>query len=296
MIIPENYTIHKPQKELLSIINNKTFDDKTLLEIKSEFHNIKIIENEIGRFLHYDDTYQAGQIKTSIYQGNLPYINYFLLPYFYNAKPKKILLIGLGSGIIVSDIFKLFDGIQLFDIVDIEENIFDIAKKFFNFKKNKSTAFYLQDAITFLKTTKTKYDLIIVDVANNYGIDKRFISEEYFALIKSHMKNTSLFVSNMCSSPDFDNPKNKLFQKLKNIYTKSFYDLKIYKGDYSDKIYYKSFFNIDERVIDITNIIFIASKSKIKRSKNYDQKIIDFQKKFKNIDIQSILSDEYILK
>ena len=123
MIIPENLAINPPKDDLLKIINNKKFKDKILFEKISNFHNIKVVENEIGRFLHYNDTYQAGFINTKFYRGNLPYINYFLLPFFFKKKIKKALLIGLGTGKIVNDLLKLFPDIEHFDIVDIEENI-----------------------------------------------------------------------------------------------------------------------------------------------------------------------------
>ena len=288
MIIPEALTIHESKKDLLKIINNKKFKDKILFEKESTFHNIKVTENEIGRFIHYNDTYQAGIIKTDYYSGNLPYINYFLLPYFMKNKINKVLLIGLGSGRIVSDLFKLYPDISLFDIVDIEENILNIAQKYFEFKLNDNTRFYLQDAFAFLRETKMKYDLIIVDVANNEGIEERFIEREYFDLIKAHLKKSGLFVSNLCSSPDFNNPKNKFFRKIKEIYGTNFYDIKYFKGDYSDKIYYKTFFNVDERVIDITNLIIISSLSLIKfKTDKFNQ----FEKIFPNIDIKEIAQD-----
>ena len=289
MIIPEELAIHRPKKELLNIINNKKFQDKILFETESSFHNIKVIENEIGRFLHYNDTYQAGIISTSYYKGNLPYINYFLLPYFYNKNIKKVLLIGLGSGKIVNDLFKLFP-IKQFDVVDIEENILDIAEVYFNFKSDKIN-FYLQDAIVFLQNNKTKYDLIIVDVANNDGIDERFISREYLESIKLHLKKNGIFISNLCSSADLKNKKNVFYNKLKNLYNSIFFNVKIYKGDYSDKIYYKCFFDIDERVIDITNLIFISSEKPLLYNSTIKDDIKLFKSKFKNVDIDAIISD-----
>ena len=290
MIIPEELAIHRPKKELTEIINKKEFNDKVLFETESCFHNIKVIENEIGRFLHYNDTYQAGIINTSNYSGNLPYINYFLLPYFFRKNIKKVLLIGLGSGKIINDLFKLFS-IEKFDIIDIEENILDIAKNFFNFKLNKKINFNLQDAIVFLQNTKTKYDLIIVDVANNDGIDERFISKDYLKSIKSHLKSNGIFISNLCSSADLENKKNIFYKELKTLYNSIFDYVKIYKGDYSDKIYYKCFFDIDERVIDITNLIFLSSNKPLNYNKSFYSDIKSFKSKFKNIDIESILSD-----
>ena len=71
VLIPEELAIKKPPKELLEIINNKIFNDRVLFELESDFHNIKVIENEIGRFLHYKDTYQAGFINTKIGRAHL---------------------------------------------------------------------------------------------------------------------------------------------------------------------------------------------------------------------------------
>ena len=157
IIIPEYLAIHEPKEELLEIINNKEFDDKILYEKQSDFHNIKVVENEVGRFLHYKDTYQAGFINTPFYKGNLPYINYFTIPYLINPDIKDILLIGFGTGKIVNDWEKLFDNLKSIDVVDIEENIYDIAKDYFNFKKSDKVNFFLQDGIVFLRENTKKY-------------------------------------------------------------------------------------------------------------------------------------------
>ena len=157
VLIPEELAIHPPKKELLKIINNKQFDDKILYELKSNFHNIKVVENEIGRFLHYADTYQAGFINTGFYKGNLPYINYFIIPYFINPKIKNILLIGLGSGKIVNDYEKLFCNLKSIDTVDLEENIVEIAQKYFDFSVSDKFNFILQDGITYLRNCRKNH-------------------------------------------------------------------------------------------------------------------------------------------
>lgn len=287
-LIPENLAIHKPKPDLLKIINNKSFNDKVLYEINSDFHEIKVVENEVGRFLHYGNTYQAGIINTEFYKGNLPYINYFLIPYLMNKNFEKILLIGLGSGKIVNDYEKLFKNLKVIDVVDLEENIPYIAETYFNFKPTYKFNFILQDGITYLRNNKKKYDLIVVDVANNDGIDLRFLSEEYFESIKKSLKKNGIFVSNMCSSADFEHPKNTFFKKFFPLYKQSFKYNHIFKGNYSDRVYYKSFFNINERVIDITNVIIISTdKSSIIPKENS----IDF--KLINIDIDNYLQDLY---
>ena len=287
IIIPEYLAIHEPDNELLEKINTKTFNDKILYKKQSDFHNIKVVENEIGRFLHYKDTYQAGFINTKSYKGNLPYINYFTIPYLINPEIKNILLIGLGTGKIVNDWEKLFKTIETVDIVDIEENILPIAKDFFGFKQSKHTSFILQDGLVFLRNNKKKYDLIVVDVASDDGIDDRFLSEEYFKLIKKSLTSKGLFVSNLCASPDFEHKENTFFASIKELYENNFKKVAIFKGNTSDKIYYKAFFDIDKRVIDITNVIIISSKQDFSFNDNYAQ-----FKKIK-LDIKEYLKDLY---
>lgn len=288
VLIPEELTIKEPKALLLEIINNKTFNDKILFEQESDFHNIKVVENEIGRFLHYKDTYQAGFINTKFYKGNLPYINYFLIPYLINPKIENILLIGLGSGKIVNDYEFLFDDLKSIDVVDLEENIVDIAIRFFNFKPSEKFNFILQDGITYLRNNKKKYDLIVVDVANNDGIDTRFLSEEYFSFVKKSLKKKGIFVSNMCASPDFDNLKNIFIKEFIPVYKSFFKYNHIFKGNYSDKVYYKSFFDIDERVIDITNVVIISTDkfSEIQTDKHAIEKISKL-----GVGIQNYLND-----
>ena len=260
-IIPEELQIHEPDEKLLDIINSKIFNDRVLYEKQSVFHSVKVVENETGRFIHYKDTYQAGNIKTQYYTGNLPYINYFTIPFLMNKKTENVMLIGFGTGRLVNDLNKLYSGLKSIDVIDIEENIEYIAENFFEYEKSDNTNFYLQDGIVYLRKCKKKYDLIITDVASDDGIDERFLSDEYFSLINRHLSNNGIFVSNLCASPDFENNKNHFIRELKNIYTKHFQKTFVFKGNTSDKVYYKCFFGLDKRVIDVTNVILISTNN-----------------------------------
>ena len=285
IIIPEYLAIHEPDEKLLDIINNKIFDDRVIYQKQSDFHNIKVVQNEIGLFLHYKDTYQAGFIETDVYKGNLPYINYFTIPYLINPDIENILLIGFGTGKVVNDWEKLFENIKSIDTVDIEENIFCIAEQFFNFKKSQKVNYILQDGIVYLRANEKKYDLIVADVASDDGIDDRFLSDEYFELIKKSLSPNGIFVSNLCSSADFTHKENTFLRSVLELYNSKFKDVYVFKGNESDRVYYKAFFDIDERVIDITNVIIISSNSKMQFNNDYA--------KYKEIgiDIKAYLKD-----
>ena len=267
-IIPQDLAIHKPQKALEEIIEKNELQENIIAQINSNFHTISITENKIGRFLKYDDTYQAGYINTTFYKGNLPYINYFLIPRLMNKRIEKILLVGFGSGILVNQYENLFSNLKTIDVVDIEENIFSLAAKYFDFKPFEKCHFHLQDALIYLKTTKRKYDLIVVDVAGDEGIDERFCDVEYLNLIKKHLKKDGVFVSNMPSSRDIFNKKNKFVLNLLKKYKEVFQNIDLYNGETSNKIFYKTFFDIDEIVYDVTNLILISSNKKYEIKNN----------------------------
>ena len=284
-IIPEDLAINKPDKTLLNKMNKTNLKEKVLYKIDTDFHSISVVENKFGRFIKYKDTYQAGYIEHEFYKGNLPYINYFLIPYLVNPNIKTILFIGLGSGIILKQYQTLFKKLKKIDIVDIEEYIFPVAEKYFDFKLSDKMNFYLQDALIYLKNSKQKYDLIVVDIADNEGIDERFTTNEYFSSIKNHLTKNGIFVSNMPSSRDVFNKKNKfildLIKKHKDIFT----DTKLYNGKTSNEIFYKVFFNIDKEVLDITNLIIISSNKEIK----FKQNIKDIENL--NVNITKYLED-----
>lgn len=284
-LIPENLAIRKPNKRLLDKMNSVDFNEKILFQKETDFHNLTVVKNKFGKFIKYLDTYQAGFIDTKNYKGNIPYINYFLIPYLMNKNIKSILLVGFGSGKLVNQYEQIFDKLKRVDIVDIEDNIFPIAKKYFNFKMSEKYNFYLQDAIIYLKTTRKKYDLIVVDVAGNEGIDERFIEDDYLNLVKSKLTKNGIFISNLPSSVDIFNKKNKLILDLIEKYKNIFPYIDLYNGSTSNKIFYKTFFDIDEDVLDITNLIIISALKKYKFSSDY--------KKLKeiNVDIEDYIKD-----
>lgn len=285
-LIPENLAIHKPNKILLEKMNSVDLEEKIIFQKETDFHSLTVVKNKIGKFIKYLDTYQAGFIKTKSYKGNIPYINYFLIPYLMNPDIKNVLVIGFGSGIVVNQYEKIFEKLKTIDIVDIEEYIFPLAQKYFNFQMSEKYNFYLQDAIVFLKTTKKKYDLIVVDVAGNDGLEERFIQEEYLNLVKSKLTKKGIFISNLPSSIDIFNKKNKIILGLIEKYKNIFNCVDLYDGSTSNKIFYKTFFDIDENVLDITNLIIISSLFKFEISKNYEKlnKIgVDIEKYLKDL-------------
>ena len=90
----------------------------------------------------------------------------------------------------------------------------------------------------------------------------------WISLIKKHLKKEGIFVSNLPSSRDIFNKKNTFAFSQIELYRKNFSYVDIYNGETSNKVYYKTFFDIDEIVFDVTNLIFISSDKKYEIKNN----------------------------
>ena len=278
VIIPENLMKKDVDVEAITTACAKMVTDDVLWETESTFHSISICENPQGRFMRYGISFQAGRVDTPFYKGNIPYLNYFLIPYLLKKNAKKILVIGFGTGILIKQYEKLFNNLEQIDAVDIEENILSIASRFFDFEEGKNFHFHLQDALVFLRNNKTKYDIIITDVAGNEGVDKRFFENEFFNNIKKSLKKDGIFAFNSCSNINYDENENEFFGFTVKKYKEYFKNFAVFDGQTSDMLFYKIFYDIHERLIDVTNAIIIASDDLLTESsfKNYSKK--DFEK------------------
>ena len=101
-----------------------------------------------------------------------------------------------------------------------------------------------------------------------------------------HLKKKGIFISNLPSSRDIFNPKNKVFLEILDKYKKNFDDISLFNGETSNKIYYKTFFNIEKPVFDITNAILFSSC--FRQNFSLDKKIDELF----NISTDDYLSDK----
>ncbi len=264
IIPPEKFALKEPLQEDIELFENKIFQDKILYEKESIFHKISVVENEIGKFLKFDDcTYQAGFISHDFYSGNIPYINYFLLPVLQNPDMKNILLVGLGTGKVVKDFENLLPNLKHIDIVDIDPEITSIATDYFDFKQSDKTQIHIQDGRVFIRESKNKYDLIIVDVAGDEGVPYRFMTEDFFVETKNALAENGCFVLNSFGSYLLDKEENVVPRCVLKSLEDVFSDISTFCCNYSDEIFYKTFYDKDYRLIDITNIIYFASNGQM---------------------------------
>lgn len=77
--------------------------------------------------------------------------------------PTKILLLGLAGGTLVKLLIKAYPNINIIGI-DIDPVMINLGKKYFYLNEYKNLKIEIADAFEYVKKTKEKFDLVIVDI------------------------------------------------------------------------------------------------------------------------------------
>jgi len=259
--------INSVEQDILAKIQSKNFFEKIIYEQDSNYNKIQVVENSLGRFLAFDNLTQAGIINHELYSGNIPYINYFFISYLLNPNIKNVLMLGMGTGKFAASLEELIPNLEKFDIVDIDEQVSSVAKNYFEFKENSKIKVHIDNAINFVENSKTKYDLIIIDISSSSGLLYDFHTEEYLNKISSLLTENGILISNVMSSYEFNSDKNIIFKSILKTYKNVFNDIMIIPTIYGDHLFTKIFYDIEGKILDIINTLLFSSKNKISISK-----------------------------
>ena len=92
------------------------------------------------------------------------YMRLQLLGLLWNTEPDRILVIGLGAGILPK-IFHYLSPNTMIDVVEIDPIVSELARKYFYFEENEHIRVFIEDGRNFLERQRSnQYDLIVIDV------------------------------------------------------------------------------------------------------------------------------------
>jgi spermidine synthase len=174
-------------------------DEKVLYEGDSLYHHIRVSEAEGYRYLSFNRT-RGSQSMVSVkepFELQFAYTRAaFFAPAFLEKKPEKILLIGLGAGSIPKVMAKYYPDAKI-DIVEIDEDVLKVAKKYFFFEQTQNMNITIMDGRSFLRRSGEKYDLIFLDAYDDLSIPFHLTTKEFFEIVKERLSPNGIVASNV---------------------------------------------------------------------------------------------------
>jgi len=174
-------------------------EERVLYEGDSVYHHIRVSEVEGYRYLSFNRT-RGSQSAVSVrdpFELRFPYTRAsFVVPAFFTRKPGRILFVGLGGGSIPRVMGKHYPDSRI-DIVEIDPDVTEVAKKFFFFEPTPKMKVIVMDGRRFLRSSREEYDLIFLDAYDDRSIPFHLTTKEFFETVKKRLAPGGIVASNV---------------------------------------------------------------------------------------------------
>lgn len=138
----------------------------------------------------------------------------------FRSKETSILILGLGGGDVVKQLRNNFKSHATITAVEIDAVIIEIALKEFDIIPNSKLEIVNNDANVFLKYTKERYNLIVVDLFNDVTIPDFVFQPEFIKSVYNVLDLNGSIIFNTFILSDVHKVRNKKFvENLKRYFS-----------------------------------------------------------------------------
>ncbi|MGI6455985.1 MAG: spermidine synthase [bacterium] len=174
---------------------------KILFEGDSPYHYVRVTEEHPYRYLAFDRT-RGNQSVINLENPDELKFAYskamFISLGYLDQLPGRVLIVGLGGGTIPRIMAEYLPHVVM-DIAEIDPMVVKVAEEYFSFSPTNEQHVHIQDGRMFLRRTREKYDLIILDAFNSNSIPFHLTTQEFFAIVKNRLTPNGVVASNLWS-------------------------------------------------------------------------------------------------
>lgn len=132
-----------------------------------------------------------------------PYSWGMLSALYVQPEPHRILIIGLGGGVLPMALRRLYPTAQI-DAVDLDPSVVRIAERYFGFTPDDHLHAYVDDGRMFVRKqgrAGVRYDLILIDAFDQDYIPEHLLTVEFLAQVKAIMAPRGVLAANTFDGP-----------------------------------------------------------------------------------------------
>jgi len=184
-------------KPLLARWSDDAFTHRIIFSKQTPYQHLAVTKNKEDIRLYINRIIQFSSLDEYRYHESLA-----LIPLNVTPRPKQVLVLGGGEGLLVREILKHSD-VEQVTIVDLDEEVFNLGKEHPAIVElnqgaltHPKVTLVAEDAFIFLDESRGLYDLIIADLPDpsNEAV-ARLYSTYFFRLAKSRLSNYGVFAT-----------------------------------------------------------------------------------------------------
>lgn len=208
----------------INLIDEKQLPPNIVFEKETGYYMAKVVDSNAPEIIRparilfldfdshsieYEKKYEPSFLYTSLY------------PIFQKINPeiKKIHVIGGGAYTLPKKLSAFYKNSEV-SVTEIDEEVTDIAKKYFNLNDKQIKTFSEDARIHFIKDNQ-KYDLIFGDAYNSFiSVPWYLMTLEFTDLIKNRLSNNGIYALNFISS--LGGEGSEFFQSMLKTFSDTF--------------------------------------------------------------------------
>ncbi|MET1257149.1 spermidine synthase [Aliikangiella maris] len=174
---------------------------------RSIYRNVVIIEKDDVRCMRFETRRKkiANQACIDLKQPDrlvFEYAHGVLAGYAIKPKPERILIIGLGGGVLSNVMHQISPNAEIVS-VEIDPVVVKLAKQYFNYQENDQVKTVIKDGRVYVKRAllnKEKFDWIILDAFNGDYIPEHLMTQEFLTEVKGLLTENGILSANTFSN------------------------------------------------------------------------------------------------
>jgi spermidine synthase len=193
--------------------------ETVLYEKPSRYNNIVVTESDGGvRTLRFE---KAGARQSVVRLGDpdyleLAYTKAALAGLALCSEPQRVLIVGLGGGSLPMFLRKHYPA-AVIDVVDIDPDVVDVAKRFFGFREDERLHAHVGDGREFIEKTRDPYDAIFLDAFGAASVPAHLTTFEFLAAVRKAITARGVVIGNI-----WDRYLNPLYDSMTRTYRAAF--------------------------------------------------------------------------
>lgn len=170
---------------------------EALFHQKSNVQDVSILESiDYGKVVVVDNKIMMSEKDEFIYHEMIVHPAFMIHP-----NPKKILVIGLGSGHIVREILKY--EVDRIDVVERDCMFVEAMKEHFidvkEYLSSSKVQLLKQEPLSYLRNRKNEYDIIILNAVDHEGWNEILFTRECYGSCEHALTEDGIFITQQAS-------------------------------------------------------------------------------------------------
>lgn len=162
----------------------------------SEHHRLHVTDRDGVRTLRFERHQQSSMLLDDPFATDIEYVAYLHLTLAITPEPRRALVIGLGGGTLVKQLWRDHPALVI-DAVEIDAEVADIARELFALPDDPRIGVHVCDGRAFLEASREAYDVIVIDAYDDDHIPRPLVTEEFMRTAYAHLTPDGVIAYNV---------------------------------------------------------------------------------------------------